>query len=92
MRRLSVLVGLGLMGLGFAAPSAPAAQPVGGCAFEHTQGFFDLLPTDDPRIASVSGAPSIDGNGDGFTCVQLITLDRHGNGIRFVAVDNVTPL
>lgn len=68
--------------LAFAAP-ALAEPPVGGCP----PNFF-LYPVS--KLPPTSGAESVDVNGDGYTCVQLIATDAQGTPLRFVAVDNAS--
>jgi hypothetical protein len=69
-----------------AAPAYAATDqaPVGACPTS----FDLLLSINDPRLAGLSGQPSLDGNGDGLTCVHIISDNQHGNGFRVAVVDN----
>jgi hypothetical protein len=60
-------------------------KPLGGCP----PGWF-LYPTA-ALPADTSGQPSLDGNGDGWSCVILIASENP-MGLRFAAVDNTVPL
>jgi hypothetical protein len=69
------------------APSTAAeGQPIGGCpaGFDFPYPVSKLPP-------DTAGLASLDGNGDGWTCVNLIAFNNP-HGTRFAAVDNVVPL
>ena len=78
---------IALAGVGVAGAATLPAQPqhpIGSCP----AGFDFPFPTD--QLPPTSGFQSVDINGDGVTCVNLIAFNNP-HGIRFAAVDNVVP-
>jgi hypothetical protein len=96
MRRMILLltasVMMAVMVAGSAAAQGPPDQaqgpPVGGCPASYEPG---LVPVE----VVLEGAgleepdPSMDPNGDGFTCLKILDT---GSGTRATWHDNVTPL
>ncbi len=81
----SVLVVLFLLGgLLAAAPASAQGAPIGGCPAGFDLGLFPVA-----SLPDTAGFQSVDVNGDGWTCVNLIALNNP-RGIRFAAVDNVS--
>ena len=81
------IIALATAGVGAAgAAPLPTRQqhPIGSCP----PGFDFPFPTD--QLPPTSGVQSVDINGDGITCVNLIAFNNP-HGIRFAAVDNVVP-
>jgi hypothetical protein len=72
-----------LLALLAAAPASAQGAPIGGCptGFDFLYLVSELPPT--------AGLQSVDVNGDGWTCVNLIAFDNP-HGIRFAAVDDVS--
>ena len=85
LRSVVVVAAAGLSAVALAVP-ASAGVPVGACP----TGTDLLLSTSDPRLAGISGNPSIDPNGDGFTCVRIISDSLQGNGRRAAIVDTAS--
>jgi hypothetical protein len=69
---------------GAATSPAQSSHPIGSCP----AGFDFAFATD--QLPPTSGIQSVDINGDGVTCVNLIAFNNP-HGIRFAAVDNVEP-
>jgi hypothetical protein len=71
-----------------AAPAPDAGPPIGGCPASYEPG---LVPVAD--VLAGAGLevpdPSMDPNGDGYTCLMLL---HTGSGTRATWHDNVTPL
>ena len=89
MRRiLLVMAAVALMAVMVASSAAAQGPPVGGCPASFEPG---LVPV---RVV-LAGAgleeadPSMDPNGDGYTCLKLL---HTGSGTRATWHDNVTPL
>lgn len=79
MRRLVLCVcAIGLMAGGPLAGSAVAKPPIGGCP--SPEWFLDDSPDD------ISGAQSVDQNGDGMSCF----LEAPEGGGIFTIVDNAS--
>ena len=82
-----LLIALATTGVAAASAAPLPAQPqhpIGSCP----AGFDFPFPTD--QLPPTSGVQSVDINGDGITCVNLIALNNP-HGVRFAAVDNVVP-
>ena len=85
MRRILLALAVAALMAVMAASSAAAqGPPVGGCPPGYT------LETVDFVVAHVGQEdPSMDPNGDGYTCLKLLPT---GAGLRATWHDNVTPL
>jgi|1185.fasta_scaffold109964_2 hypothetical protein len=81
---MSVLATTGVGVAGAAPPADHPPHPIGSCP----AGFDFAFATD--QLPPTSGVQSVDINGDGVTCVNLIAFSNP-HGIRFAAVDNVVP-
>jgi hypothetical protein len=72
----------------FGVRSAEAAQPVGECPASYEPGLVTVK-----FVLKGAGLeepdPSMDPNGDGYTCLKLLDT---GSGTRAIWHDNVTPL
>ena len=85
-------IGLATLGASIAsaaiavAPASATPPPVGSCptGWELTTVKVVLKNISDPN-----GLPSLDGNGDGWTCVNFRFLDENG---RVAFTDNTLPL
>ena len=77
------IAALCLVGLSFAAPAN--RRPAGGCPSGGTWQLVRAVDVIDPEF--ISGFPSLDGNGDGLTCIQYLPNHPAGSDI-FVFRDN----
>jgi hypothetical protein len=78
-----IAAALCLAGLSFAAPAS--ATSLGGCPSGGTWQQVRVVDVLDPEF--ISGNPSLDGNGDGLTCIQYLLNHPAGDDI-FVFRDN----
>jgi hypothetical protein len=73
--------------LALAPMSAAQAKAVGGCP---PAGDFELVTVESlgitPDIAS--GIASLDGNGDGMTCIRFLSTSENSNGPTGIFRDN----
>jgi hypothetical protein len=71
--------------IGLSLPTPAGAQPVGGCPSGDDWELVRAVDVIDPEF--ISGLPSLDGNGDGMTCIQYLPNHPAGSDI-FVFRDN----
>ena len=73
--------------LSLAPMSAAQAMSVGGCP---PAGDFELVTVESLGITPdmASGLASLDGNGDGMTCIRFLTTSENSNGPIGIFRDN----